>query len=62
VDEKAVNVEDGSQDDGLLSRLAGIEDQPLETRAPAYVQLHEELRERLEAEEVSQANPRSNIG
>ena len=61
-----MNAEDVSQDDGLLSRLAGIEDQPLETRAPAYVQLHEELRERLEAEEVAPsstpADPRSNIG
>lgn len=34
--------------DALVSRLAVIEDQPLEARAGAYVQVHDELRERLE--------------
>jgi hypothetical protein len=37
-----------SFDDGLLSRLTVIEDQPLEARAAAYVQLHDELQGRLE--------------
>ncbi len=35
-------------DDGLLSRVKLIEDQPLESRAAAYSQLHEELRQQLE--------------
>lgn len=34
--------------DGLLSRLRVIEDQPLEERAVAFVQLHDELHRRLE--------------
>lgn len=45
-------------DDSLLSRLAVIEDQPLETRAAAYAQLHDQLRERLEGGDV----PRSANG
>jgi hypothetical protein len=42
----------GSGDDepsALVSRLRVIEDQPLETRAEALAQLHEELRTMLEA-------------
>lgn len=34
--------------DALLSRLRVIEDQPLERRAAAFVQLHDELQARLE--------------
>ena len=34
--------------DGLVSRLRVIEDQPLETRAEALAQVYEELRARLE--------------
>ncbi len=37
-----------SLDDGLVSRLAVIEDQPLEARAAAYIQLHDQLQGRLE--------------
>lgn len=37
-----------SVDDGLVSRLTVIEDQPLEARAAAYVQLHDQLQSRLE--------------
>ncbi len=37
-----------SFDDALVSRLTVIEDQPLETRAAAYAQLHDELQGRLE--------------
>jgi hypothetical protein len=32
----------------LLSRLSVIEDQPLESRAAAFAQLHDELQRRLE--------------
>jgi hypothetical protein len=35
-------------DDALVSRLKVIEDQPLDTRAEAYGELHEELRKALE--------------
>lgn len=34
--------------DALLSRLRLIEDQPLETRAAAFAQLHDRLQHRLE--------------
>lgn len=34
--------------DALLSRLRVIEDQPLEARAAAFVQVHDELQSRLE--------------
>ena len=37
----------------VLTRLGLIEDQPLETRAVAYVQLHDELRTRLEGGDVA---------
>lgn len=36
------------ESDSLLSRLRVIEDQPLASRSSAYVQLHDELRMRLE--------------
>jgi hypothetical protein len=39
-------------DDGLVSRLTVIEDQPLEARAAAYTQLHDQLRDRLEGGDV----------
>jgi len=34
--------------DSLLSRLRLIEDQPLDARAAAFVQVHDELQSRLE--------------
>ena len=34
--------------DGLLSRIRLIEDQPLESRAAAFAQLHEQLQAALE--------------
>jgi hypothetical protein len=34
--------------DALVSQLRLVEDQPLDERARAYVQLHEELRAKLE--------------
>ena len=36
------------ENDGLLSRIRLIEDQPLESRAAAFAQLHEELQSALE--------------
>lgn len=39
----------GLGDAGFLSRLRVIEEQPLDTRAVAYVGLHDELSRRLEA-------------
>lgn len=39
--------------DALLSRLQVIEDQPLAQRAPAFTQLHDELRSALEGADVS---------
>lgn len=36
-------------DEGLLSQLALIEDQPLGDRAAAFAQLHDALRQQLEA-------------
>lgn len=39
--------------DALLSRLHVIEDQPLDQRAPAFVQLHDQLRAALEGADAS---------
>jgi hypothetical protein len=41
--------DDDARGDGLLPRLALIEDQPLEARAAAYAHLHDELRDALDA-------------
>jgi hypothetical protein len=49
-DEQPTNPEHpASDDDGLLSRLRVIEDQPLAERATAYGQVHDGLRSRLES-------------
>ena len=45
----AEDAELDSPDEGLLSRLAVIEDQPLEDRASAFGQLYDGLRQQLEA-------------
>ncbi len=37
-----------SETDALLSRVRLIEDQPLESRAAAFAQVHDELQSRLE--------------
>jgi hypothetical protein len=42
------NLETATEADALLSRLRVIEDQPLESRAAAFTQLHEQLQARLE--------------
>lgn len=39
--------------DALLSRIQVIEDQPLAQRAPAFAQLHDELRQALEGADAS---------
>jgi hypothetical protein len=39
----------GEEQDSLVSRLNVIEDQPLDTRAAALAQLHDELKAQLEA-------------
>ena len=39
---------DSEEQDGLVSRLRVIEDQPLETSAEALAQVYEELKARLE--------------
>jgi hypothetical protein len=43
-------------DEGLVSRLRVIEDQPLADRATALAQLHEELRHALEAGDTPRAS------
>jgi hypothetical protein len=40
--------ETNTENDALLSRLRLIEDQPLESRAEAFAQIHEELQSALE--------------
>lgn len=53
-DSLANSSDDASTDmDGLVSRLQVIEDQPLDARAPAYVQLYDELRAALEGADAS---------
>ena len=42
--------------EGLPSRLAAIEDRPLEERAAAYVQEHDALRDHLEGGDVPRAS------
>jgi hypothetical protein len=46
----------GIETDALLSRLRLIEDQPLDTRAAAFTQVHEELHHRLEGGDSSAAH------
>jgi len=46
--EPRATAEPRSEADALLSRLRVIEDQPLESRAAAFTQLHDELQHRLE--------------
>jgi hypothetical protein len=43
------NSEIDSDTNALLSRLRLIEDQPLESRALAFAQIHEELQSRLDS-------------
>ncbi|WP_213816976.1 hypothetical protein [Glaciihabitans sp. dw_435] len=42
--------------DALLSRLRLIEDQPLEDRAAAFVQVHDQLQTRLEGSDSSRSH------
>ncbi|MDR6969726.1 hypothetical protein [Leifsonia shinshuensis] len=41
----------GDDEDGLVDRLEVIEGQPLDARADAYAQLHEQLRRTLEGDD-----------
>ncbi|CAN5482353.1 hypothetical protein BH10ACT7_BH10ACT7_26270 [soil metagenome] len=43
-----MTMEDEPIADALISRLRLIEDQPLDSRATAFAQLHDELQARLE--------------
>ncbi|MGL4339878.1 MAG: hypothetical protein ACRCSP_05595 [Rhodoglobus sp.] len=45
--------DDNLEADSLLSRLRVIEDQPLELRAIAFVQVHDGLQRRLEGGDAS---------
>jgi hypothetical protein len=47
------NVQDSDETNALLSRLRLIEDQPLESRAVAFAQIHEELQSRLDSGDAS---------
>lgn len=42
--------------DALLSRLRVIEDQPLESRAAAFVQVHDQLQARLEGGDTARTH------
>jgi hypothetical protein len=42
--------------DGLIARLRAIEDQPLEERAVAFAQLHDELQTTLEGADAPRAH------
>jgi hypothetical protein len=42
---------DRRDEDGLVARLDVIEEQPLDVRAEAYAQLHDQLRRTLEGED-----------
>jgi hypothetical protein len=62
MDEAAMNQDPGidapatapdQEPSALLPRLRVIEDQPLETRAEALAQVHDELRSQLEAGDAS---------
>jgi hypothetical protein len=46
----AENTQDSDETNALLSRLRLIEDQPLDTRAVAFAQIHEELQSRLDGD------------
>jgi len=51
-----VTSDDLDTDDALLPRLRLIEEQPLDQRASAYAQLHDELKGRLEGGDSSPSN------
>lgn len=51
-----MGADEDNTEDGLVPRLRVIEDQPLQTRADAYAQLHEELRDRLEGPDPSRGH------
>jgi len=48
-----MDVEGGTAEDGLVSRVRLIEDQPLAERAAAFGQVHDELQARLQAADTA---------
>ena len=50
------NVSRDEEPSALLSRLRVIEDQPLDTRAEALAQLHDELRAQLESGDAGRSH------
>ena len=48
-DRASENADGGGETNALLSRLRLIEDQPLESRAVAFAQIHEKLQSRLDS-------------
>ncbi len=54
--DEANRAEDGGDESALVSRLRLIEDQPLDDRAAAYVQVYEELQARLEGGDAPRHN------
>jgi len=53
---QATSDEPSDEPSALLSRLRVIEDQPLEARAEALAQIHDELRAQLEAGDVTRSH------
>ncbi|WP_291050374.1 hypothetical protein [Herbiconiux sp.] len=53
MDTDAIETEGAGADDALLPRLRVIEQQPLDQRATAYAQVHDELKARLEGGDTS---------
>lgn len=51
-DDTAIDDTATAIDDALMPRLRVIEDQPLTSRAEAYAQVHDELRQLLEGGDV----------
>lgn len=51
--ENAADENSSGESDALMSRLRLIEDQPLESRAGAFSQIHQELQDKLESGDAS---------
>ncbi|MBH0009602.1 hypothetical protein [Salinibacterium sp. SWN1162] len=49
-------MDDESPVDGLMSRLSLIEAQPLETRATAFTQIHDQLQQQLDGKDAFSRN------
>ena len=51
-----MSTDDPDDDTALLPRLRVIEEQPLDARAAAYTQLHDDLKGRLEGGDATSTN------